>query len=105
MNGSIKDHRIIGAGSLRDLHVWLDLSHAVHKNMWEYIGGTMSMGRDTLHNKSSKQKLNTRSAIKSELVGFSKYLPYDFWQVNFLWNKVLTLGTISFIRITRVQLK
>ena len=70
-----------------------------------HTGGTMSMGKGTLHNKSSKQKLNTRSTTESELVGVSKYLPYDLWQVNFLWNKVLTLGIILFIRTTRVQLK
>ena len=38
--------------------------------------------RGTLHNKLSKQKLNTRSKTESELVGVSEYLPYDLWQVN-----------------------
>ena len=41
------------------------------------------MGLGTLHCKSSKQKLNTRSSTESELVGVSEYLPYDIWQVNF----------------------
>ena len=44
MKGSIKDHRVIGADSLRDLHVWVDASHAVHENMRGHTGGTMSMG-------------------------------------------------------------
>ena len=42
----------------------------------------MSMGIGTLHNKSSKQKLNTKSTTELEIVGVSKCLPYDLWQVN-----------------------
>ena len=83
MKGSIDDERIIGADSLRNLHVWIDASHAVHENMRGHTGGTMSMGLGTLHNKSSKQKLNTKSTTESEVVGVSEYLPYNFWQVHF----------------------
>ena len=83
LKGTINDKRIIGADSLRDLHVWVDASHAIHENMRGHTGGTMSMGIGTLHNKSSKQKLNTRSTTESEVVGVSEYLPYDLWQVNF----------------------
>ena len=87
IKGTIKDQRIIGADSLRDLHVWVDASHAVHENIRGHTGDTMSMGRGTLHNKSSKQKLNTRSTTESELVGVSEYLPYDLWQVNFFMEQ------------------
>lgn len=80
---TINDKRVIGADSLRDLHVWIDASHAIHANMRGHTGGTMSMGRGTIHSKSSKQKLNTKSTTESELVGVSEYLPYDLWQVNF----------------------
>ena len=83
LKGSINDKRIIGADSLRDLHVWIDASHAIHENMRGHTGGTMSMGRRTLHSKLSKQKLNTRSTTESKVVGVSEYLPYDIWQVNF----------------------
>lgn len=83
LKGTFNDLRKIGADSLRDLHVWVDASHAVHENMREHTGGTISMGIGTLHNKSSKQKINTRSTTESEVVGVSEYLPYDIWQVNF----------------------
>ena len=83
LKGTINDLRTIGADSLRDLHVWIDASHAVHENMRGHTGGTMSMGVGTLHNKSSKQKINTKSTTESETVGVSEYLPYDIWQVNF----------------------
>ena len=83
LKGTFNDLRTIGADSLRDLHVWVDASHAVHENMRGHTGGTMSMGVGTVHNKSSKQKLNTRSTTESEVVGVSEYLPYNIWQVNF----------------------
>ena len=35
---TIDDVRIIGADSLRDLHVWVDASHAVHENMRGHTG-------------------------------------------------------------------
>ena len=65
LKGTINDVRIIRSDSLRDLHVWIDASHAVHANMRGHTGGTTSMGLGTLHNKSSKQKLNTRSTTES----------------------------------------
>jgi hypothetical protein len=83
MKGTIDDKRIIGADSLSDLHVWVDASHAIHGDMRGHTGGTMSMGTGTLHCRSGKQKLNTRSTTESELVGVSEYLPYNIWQVNF----------------------
>ena len=83
LKGTFNDLRTIGADSLRDLHVWVDASHAVHENMCGHTGGTMSMGVGTIHNKSSKQKLNTRSTTESEVVGVSEYLPSDTWQVIF----------------------
>ena len=86
LKGTFNDTRTIGADSLRDLHVWIDDSHAIHENMRGHTGGAMSMGIGTIHCKSSKQKINTRSTTESELVGVSEYLPYPLWQVNF-WKE------------------
>ena len=44
----------------------------------------MSLGLGTLHAKSSKQKLNTKSSTEAELVGVSVYLPYNIWIIMFL---------------------
>ena len=87
MKRTINDEQIIGVDSLQDLHVWVDASHAVHANMRGNTGGTMSMGLGTLHNKSSKQKLNTKITTESEVVGVSEYLPYNLWQVHFFYHQ------------------
>ena len=105
IKGTFNDLRVIGADSLHDLHVWVDASHAVHENMRSHTGGAMSMGTGTIHCKSSKQKLNTRSTTESELVGVSEYLPYPLWQVNFWKEQGYEIRIILSIRTTRVQLR
>ena len=72
------DERIISAHSLKELYTWVDASYAVHPDM-RRTGGTMSLSRGVIHTKSSKQKLNTKSSIESEVVGTSEYLPHNGW--------------------------
>ena len=77
INCTIDDERIIGADNLHTLLMWVDAAHAVHGDMRGHRGGVMSMGLGVVHARSAKQKLNTKSTTESELVGLSKYLPYD----------------------------
>ena len=81
---TINDERIIGATDLNTLYTWVDASYGVHPDMKSHTGGNMSYGLGTLHTKSSKQKLNTKSSTEAELVGVSEYLPYNIWMTNFL---------------------
>ena len=76
--------RIIGADTLHLLYTWIDASYAVHPNMRSHTGGCMSLGTGTLHCRSSKQKLNTKSSTEAEVVGLSEYSPYNIWLVNFM---------------------
>ena len=48
-----------------------------------HTGDAMSFGRGVVHIKSSKQKFNTKSTTKTEVVGVSDYMPYDIWLSNF----------------------
>ena len=63
---------------------WVDAEYAVHPDMKSHTGGSLSLGHGTLSNKSSTQKLNTKSSTEAELVGLSEYLPYNIWMKNFL---------------------
>ena len=81
---TIDDKRIIGVKSLSTLYTWVDAAYAVHPNMRSHTGGCMSFGKGTIHARSSKQRLNTKSSTEAELVGVSEYLPYNIWIVNFL---------------------
>ena len=51
----------------------------------------MSFGLGTIHAKSSKQKLNTKSSTEAELVGVSEYLPYNIWILMFLHEQGYSL--------------
>ena len=70
-----KDVRIIGADNLLEMIVMIDSAHAVHDNMRGHTGGITSFGTGVVDQKSSKQKMNTRSSTETELVGTSEYLP------------------------------
>ena len=76
---TINDKRIIRANRTDTLFIWVDAAHAVHSNMRGHTGGCISMGLRIIHGRFVTQKINTRSTIESELVGVSKYLPYDLW--------------------------
>ena len=105
---TIKDKRIIGATSLKDLYTWVDASYAVHPNMRGHTGGTMSYGKGVIHAKASKQKLNVKSSTECEIVGTSEYCPFNIWQLMFmeaqgypLQNNILMQDNQSAIRIEK----
>ena len=90
---TINDKRILGANSLSNLLTWIDASYAPHDDMRSHTGGGMSLGHGTIHTKSSKQKLNTKSSTEAELVGMSDYLPYNIWMTNFLHEQGYPLSS------------
>ena len=70
---------------MTSLFTWVDAAYAVHHNMRSHTGGTMSLGWGTIHNKSSKQKLNTKSSTEAEVVEVrSDYIQYNICLTNFL---------------------
>ena len=82
--GTIDDELVLGAKNLHQLFTWVDAAYAVHDDFKSHTGGTMSMGIGTFCNKSSKQKLNTKSSTEAEVVGASDYLTFTIWMRNFL---------------------
>jgi hypothetical protein len=70
------DVRIIGAADdLLNMIVMIDSAHTVHDNMRDHTGGITSYRTGIVDEKSSKQKMNTRSSTETEHVGTSEYLP------------------------------
>jgi len=72
---SVADVRVIGADSLLEMLVMIDSSHAVHNNMRGHTGGITTFGTGVIDQKSSMQRMNTRSSTETEHVGTSEYLP------------------------------
>ena len=75
---TIKLPLILRADVVNVLKWWLDASYATHDNMRGHTGGTISMGKDgrgSIISISKKQKLNTKSSTKAELVGADDEMP------------------------------
>jgi hypothetical protein len=53
----------------------VDASFAVHPNMLSHTDGGLTMGQGFPIVSSTKQKLNTRSSMESELVGVDDMMP------------------------------
>ena len=62
----------------------VDASFAVHPDFKSHTGGTFTLGKGSLINQSSKQKLNTRSSTESELVGADDVLQKIIWTKLFM---------------------
>jgi len=75
---TINDRRIMGTDDILKLETWIDASHAVHEDMKGVTGSCMSIGWGVIHDKASKQKINTRNSCESELVGVSEYIPFKY---------------------------
>jgi hypothetical protein len=63
---------------------WVDASFAVHPDMRSHTGGTMSMGKGSIYSASTRQKLNTKSSTKAELVAVDDMMPMILWTKYFL---------------------
>ena len=56
-----------------------DAAFAVHEDFKSHTGVTVSLGKGSLHNESTKQKLNTRSSTEAELVGADEAMTMVLW--------------------------
>ena len=77
----------------------------MHPNMRSHTGGAMSFGRGIIHGKLSKQKLNTKSSTKAELVAVCDYLPYHIWMIIFLKYQGYEIKEKNCIRTIKAQLE
>ena len=94
LKDTVKDVRIIGADNLLKMIVMIDSAHAVHANMRGQTGGVTSFGTGIIDQKSSKQKMNTRSSTETEHVGTSEYLPKAVYFDLFLGAQGYKIETI-----------
>jgi hypothetical protein len=84
LNDTNELRRILGADDLSVLQTWVDASYAVHEDMKSHTGGAILFGTGAVLCKSTKQKLNTKSSTKAEVVGASDYIPNTIWLRMFL---------------------
>jgi hypothetical protein len=78
----------------KDVHllVYVDASYGVHADGKSHTGVTISLGRGTVHVRSSKQKIVTKSSTEAELVGLTDSLGQSIWTRDFLGGQGYTMG-------------
>ena len=81
----------LSAENLNVVKWWVDASFAVRDDMKSQTGSCMSMGRGCVMNKSSKQKLMTKSSTEAELVGASDVVAQMVWTKYFLEEQGLCI--------------
>ena len=90
---------MVGEGFIQ---TWI-ASYGVHVDMRGQTGGSISMGRGTLMNKSMKQKLNTKSSTETEVIGVSDIVPYVLWLANFVKMQGYDIKDFFCIKIIRAR--
>ena len=93
LHQTIDNVRIIGADDLLKMQTFINLLHAVHEDMKGHTGGTITFGTDVVIVKSSKQKMNSRSSNKTEVIWNSEYLPFNIWFQHFMEAQGYTLDS------------
>ena len=68
LNGTQDMKLTLGAENLWSIKWYVDASFAVHPDFRSRTGGTMTFRKGAVQSLSKKQKLNTRSSTKAELV-------------------------------------
>ena len=84
INGTIDMVMMLSIDDMSIIKIWIDASYAVHADMRSHTGASITMGKGTLHARSTKQKLNTKSSTKAELVGASDVCPQALWTAYFI---------------------
>ena len=72
------------ANSLDQLTWCVDTASFVHHDMQSHTGGVLLAGKGAIYSTSTKQKLNTQSSTKVELVRVNNVLPQVLWTRYFL---------------------
>ena len=75
--------RLLSIRRFSEMSINVDASHALHNYAQGHTGGCIVMGDGVIHSSSTKQKINTKSSTKTELVGAREYIPYALWLIHF----------------------
>ena len=72
------------ANKLRLIQWWIDVAYATHRDMRSHTGGAMTLGKEVIYGTSTRQKLNTQSCTKAELVAVDDCMSHVLWTGYFL---------------------
>uniref|UniRef100_A0A7S2RES4 Reverse transcriptase Ty1/copia-type domain-containing protein n=1 Tax=Eucampia antarctica TaxID=49252 RepID=A0A7S2RES4_9STRA len=79
IKGTINLKRVLVNNGLHCMSTYVDASYTTHMDMKGHTGGLISLGKGTIHTKSSNQKINTKSSTESEVVDAGDFIPWTMW--------------------------
>ena len=82
----------LGVGCMSVINWQVDAAHTVHKACKGQTGAVVTLGKGTICNASTKQKLNARSSAESESVGSNDAMPQLSW-TNYFFRSPRMVNT------------
>jgi hypothetical protein len=77
----------MSANNTQTIKWYVDLSFAVHKNMKSHTRAIMTIGNRFSISKSTKQKVNARSSMESEMITVDNSISKILWTKRFVEAK------------------
>jgi hypothetical protein len=84
LKATLNDVIRLESDGLKIIRWFIDASFAIHGDYHGHTGAGMTLGKGSIQNISTKQKINTRSSTESELVGFDDVVPKVLWTKLFM---------------------
>ena len=75
-----------------ELSCHIDSSYGTHRDGKSQTGSSTSLGKGSIESNSSKQKVNTKSAHESEIIGLSDRLSRLIWARNMILDQGVKIG-------------
>jgi hypothetical protein len=84
LKGTTNDILKLEADDTNTLTWYIEGAFAVHTDMKSHTGAVFTMGKGVIISSSTKQKVNSRSSTKSELIGVDDKIVKILWTKRFL---------------------
>jgi len=76
-------------------HWWVDSSYTIYPDMKSHTGILMTISKGCTYTASSKQKLNTKSSTKAEIVTVDYAMGQILWTGHFLAAQGIPVPTMT----------
>ena len=86
---------VVGADDSGRLTWNIDASFAVHPDCKSHTGACLTLGHGSILSISAKQKINTKSSTKAELVGVDDAMTVVMWMKHFFESQVCSVNINS----------
>ena len=82
-------------GKVLQVIQYTDAAYGVHADGKSHTGSCITLGGGSVHSRSVKQKINTKSSTEAELVALSDEASRGLWCVYFLQHQGYTVTTVD----------